>query len=197
MYTAICYVTALASPWEEFLATKPLWPTGTAVGMTLGKAGMGLLVVAMLCAVISGINGFYMSASRLIYSMAKFNALPKKFSKLSSNSTPKNAILFILFISLFAPWFGREVLGWIVDMCSVGITIAYLLTSVVATRMSLKEGNKLIATTGILGIAVSIGFLVLLLVPNMPGFLAPQSLIMLGVWSVIGLLFFTFQKIKA
>ncbi len=32
----------------------------------------------------------------------------------------KSAILFATVISLIAPWFGREVILWIVDMSSLG-----------------------------------------------------------------------------
>ncbi len=194
MYVCMTLVTAAYEPWEGFLASAPLWPTGESVNAVTGTPGMVLLAIAMLCAVISGINGFYMSASRLIYSMSVFKALPPSFSKLSKTSTPKNAILFILLISLFAPWFGRQVLSWIVDMCSVGVSVAYFITSMVAFRRSKGESRPFIRVTGVLGMLVSLVFLALLLVPGMPGFLAPESLIMLGIWVVLGACFLLFKR---
>lgn len=195
MYTCLNLVTASAFPWEEFISSKELWPTGTAVRSVLGFPGMAILVTAMVCAVISGINGFYLSASRLIYSMAKNNVLPKSLGTLSKNATPAKAIIFVMVVSMFAPWFGREVLGWIVDMCSVGISIAYLITCYVAFKLSKNEKKK-IRVFGFLGMVVSVIFLVILLVPGMPGFLSPPSLIFLGIWTVLGIIFYLYKKHK-
>ncbi len=56
--------------------------------------------IALICAVLSGIIGFYMATSRLLYSMSREKALPAWFGKIEPKSkTPKNAILFIMAIS--------------------------------------------------------------------------------------------------
>ena len=187
MYSCLTLVTASAYPWEELIGARELWPSGIAVKSVLGNAGMTILVVAMLSAVISGVNGFYLSSSRLIYSMAKNNSLPKALGRLSHSGTPKNAILLVMCISMLAPWFGRQVLSWIVDMCSVGISAAYLITCLVAFKLARKEHNTKTAIFGALGVLVSAVFLVILLVPGMPGFLSMPSLISLGIWAVLGI----------
>ena len=80
----------------------------------LGKPGLVILGIALFCAVLSGIIGFYMATSRLLYSMSKDHVLPGWFGRLHPRyKTPMNAILFIMIISLCCPWFGRTVLnGW-------------------------------------------------------------------------------------
>ena len=37
----------------------------------MGKPGLIFLGIALICAVLSGIIGFYMATSRLLYSMAR------------------------------------------------------------------------------------------------------------------------------
>ena len=74
-----------------------------------------------------------MATSRLLYSMAKDHVLPGWFGRLHPRyKTPMNAIIFVMIISLFCPWFGRTVLNWIVDMSSIGAAIGYCFTSAAA-----------------------------------------------------------------
>ncbi len=196
MFSSIILITGSVFPWADFIGSNPEWATGQAVQEALGTVGMGVLLIAMLCAVISGINGFYISSSRLIYSIAGEGQLPKSFSKISQKGTPKNALIFVLIVSLTAPFFGREVLGWVVDMCSVGISAAYLITSLSAFKQGRADGLVKYQVSGIVGSIVSAGFLVLLLVPGMPGFLSTPSLIALGIWVVLGLGFFLASKVR-
>ena len=104
--------------------------------------------------------------------------------------TPVNAILFILVLSLIAPWFGREVLGWIVDMTSVGGAIGFLYTCSSAAVLAYRRKAYGYSAAGVLGAIISFAFVLLLLVPGMPGFLYEQALICLGIWVGLGILFY-------
>src|SRR5699024_12485636 len=51
------------------------------------------------------------------------------FSKLHTKyETPYVAIIFTVIVSSVASWFRCEVLVWVVDMSSIGVSIAYLYT---------------------------------------------------------------------
>lgn len=192
LYIAVCSVTAIGiKPWQELLADRNNWPTGFVVRNTIGLAGLIVLGIAMFCAVVSGMNAFYISTSRLMYAMANEGSLPRIFGKLSpKHGTPRNAIIFIMFISLFAPWFGREILLWIVDMTSVGAAIVFAYTTASAAIMAKRHGHWGQVVIGIVGCIFSLFFLALLLIPGMPGYLAFQSRVILVVWIVIGFLFY-------
>jgi len=167
-------------------------PTFYAGYALLDTWGLVFLGVAVLGAILSGIIGFYMATSRLLYSMAKEKVLPSWFGKLGAHNTPKNAILFTMAISLIAPFFGRTVLGWIVDMSSIGAAIGYGYTSLAAFRFARKEGNRSIQITGVIGVAMALMFCILLLVP-IPMFncsLGKESYLCLGIWVVLGILFY-------
>lgn len=123
----------------------------------------------------------------MIYAVSLEEALPKCFSKLHPiYGTPTRAIVFIWIISIIAPWFGREVLNWIVDMTSVGSALVFVYTTASAYKISKRNGDIKQEITSIAGCFFSVCFLGLLLIPGMPGFLSEQSLIVLGVWSLIG-----------
>ncbi|MBP5207246.1 MAG: APC family permease [Clostridia bacterium] len=208
VYVVLNTVTAAVIPegyesWTAYIDDMPnlsgliSLPTFHAGYQLLGTAGVVFLGVAVLGAILSGIIGFYMATSRLLYSMAKEKVLPGWFGELHGKyKTPAHAILFVLIVALIAPFFGRTALGWIVDMSSIGAAIGYGYTSLAAFRFAKKENSKGIMVTGIIGVVMALAFIVLLLVP-IPVFncsLGKESYICLGVWIVLGVIFYFTAK---
>lgn len=204
VYAILNTVTAMVVPegyatWAEYIDAMPeldgllSLPTFNAAHTLLGNAGLVFLGVAVLAAILSGIIGFYMATSRLLYSMSKEKVLPAWFGKLHGKyKTPANAILFVMIIALVAPFFGRTALGWIVDMSSLGAAIGYGYTSAAAFKFARKEKNVPIQISGIIGTILAIMFMVLLLVP-IPMFncsLGKESYICLIIWIVLGIIFY-------
>lgn len=198
VYVILNTITASVLPWEEMIAMGYDWPTGEAVEIIMGKTGLVFLGTALICAVLSGIIGFYMATSRLLYSMAREKALPSWFAKIDEKTkTPKNAIFFVMLISLVAPWFGREVLGWVVDMSSIGAAIGYGYTCL-ATYKTLKanpqDHKPVLKVLSIVGALFAGIFVCLLIVPGMPSYLVFESRVCLVVWIVLGLVFYLRTK---
>ena len=96
----------MAGEWVVLVAAEEL----------LGGFGKVLIGVGVSCAVLSGIMGFYLASSRLMYSMARDGYLPAWFGRVDEKyGTPKNAMIFCVIVSLSGPILGREALGslWI------------------------------------------------------------------------------------
>ena len=210
VYVILNTVTAATIPegyesWVAYIDDMPnldgllSLPTFHAGYQLLGTAGVAFLGIAVLGAILSGIIGFYMATSRLLYSMSKESVLPKWFGELDGKyRTPAHAILFVLIIALIAPFFGRTALGWIVDMSSIGAAIGYGYTSIAAYQFAKKENDKRIMMTGIIGGIMALVFIVLLLVP-IPVFncsLGKESYICLIVWVLLGSVFYLFSVKK-
>ncbi|MBQ8171061.1 MAG: APC family permease [Oscillospiraceae bacterium] len=216
LYIVLNTITAAVVPdgyanWTEYIAAAgslegiKSMPTFNAAETLLGIPGLIILSIALFCAVLSGMIGFYMATSRLLYSIAKDNVLPSAFAKLHPKyKTPYVAILFVMGISLIAPWFGREVLGWIVDMSSIGAAIGYAFTSA-ATFMTIRkyrDAGAGLKINSVIGTLFSLAFVVMLLSPKEWGYggLGIQSRIALVVWCVLGVVMFVvshFKKKKA
>jgi len=195
MYVVMILSTASVMPWQELVAMDTIWATGSTVSESLGKVGLAFLGVAVTMAILTGINGFFVASSRLIFSMGRARVLPAWFSSVhETHGTPHNAILFTCAVSLVAPWMGREVILWIVDMSAVGTSVGYLYTCVaafvVARGMRGRPGALSQKIFSAAGAAMAIGFLVLLLVPGMPAFMARPSWIALAAWVALGTVFF-------
>lgn len=181
-----------------------LWLTGAVTSGAFGYIGLVILSIAIIMGIFTGLNGFLMSSSRLLFSMGRSGIMPSVFSKLHSKyKTPYVAIIFLVAITLIAPWLGRTALTWIVDMSSTGVSIAYFITCLSAARLFSydKTSNTygpVYKTLAILGTFVSFIFLLLLLIPSSPAGLSMPSYIALFSWLIIGLIFFIvrYPKLK-
>src|SRR5699024_9827334 len=187
-------------------AENHLWGTGAVIQELLGPIGLIILVVALSMGIFTGLNGFTLAGSRLLFSMSRAKILPKSFSKLHPKyNTPHIAIIFTIAISAAAPWFGREALVWVVDMSSIGVSIAYLYTCITAFKLfkwSANEGENgfkeevspLKKSISFVGIIASITFIGLLLIPGSPAFLGIESRIALVIWVLLGIIFYLFKR---
>lgn len=166
----------------------------------LGKFGKILIGIAVSSAVLSGIMGFYLATSRLMYAMARDGYLPKVFGRIHPKyGTPYIAIIFCIIVSLSGPVLGREALGWFVDMSAIGASIGFFAASA-ATIVTInrdKDGSSALKAAAYLGCMFSLSFIFLQLIP-IPGLdgvhFCKQSYIMLGVWVISGILFFCRQR---
>ena len=179
----------LAGDWVLLVAAEEL----------LGTFGKVLVGLGVSCAVLSGIMGFYLASSRLMYSMSNDGYLPKTFGKLNRYNVPRNAMIFCLIISCTGPILGREALGWFVDMSAIGASIGYFFTcaSTIKTMKRDKDGSIGLKILAVTGVAFSAIFIILQLFP-IPGLegvhFCKESYIMLGVWIIIGAIFYFKQR---
>ncbi|MFW3616800.1 APC family permease [Billgrantia antri] len=197
-YSVLIVATAIAMPWTELVAGAPVWGTGEVVQGVLGNLGLAVLALALLMGIATGLNGFYLSTSRLLFAQGRAKFLPEAFARLHPvHNTPSAGILFTCGICLLAPWFGREVLLWIVDMAATGVAIAYFYCCAVAFKCfkwtpdcagQHYEGcvSPFKKTLSLLGAASSLFFLSLLLIPGSPGALGLPSWIALVAWGGLG-----------
>ncbi len=193
LYACVTFSVGSIIPYPELLMQEHAWATGTVAHMALGKLGGLVLGTAVLGAVCTGMNGFYLATTRLLFSIARGKFLPPWFSAVHPvYRTPHNAILFTLGISLLTPWAGRAVVGWIVDMCSVGTIIAYIFTCLTCYKILAARGTN--NTLTILGAIASFIILGLLTIPGSPAVIGTEPWILLAIWIVLGIAFYMVQR---
>ncbi len=202
VYTANNTIAAAAlSNWPDLIINSEStpWLLLAAAEHLLGLPGKILVGIAVSCAVLSGIMGFYMASSRLMFSMSRDGYLPAIFGKLDSKyGVPRNAMLFCLAISLCGPILGREALGWFVDMSAIGASIGFGFTclSTLVTMKKDGDGKPFGKIMAVIGSLFSVAFMVLQLIP-IPGLsgvhFGKESYIMLVVWIVLGIIFYLFK----
>ena len=182
----------MAGDWVLLIAAEEL----------LGTFGKVLIGAGVSCAVLSGIMGFYLASSRLMFSMSRDGYLPKTFSKVDPRfGTPRNAMIFCIVVSLSGPILGREALGWFVDMSAIGASIGYFFTSAstIVTTRRYGDGTHFLKAMAVTGVCFSIAFMILQLIP-IPGLsgvhIGKESYMMLIAWIILGAVFYIYQKNK-
>ncbi|MDD3417631.1 MAG: APC family permease [Lachnospiraceae bacterium] len=202
IYGAMALVTDTVIPWQDVLSltdstgTLVKWHTGAILEMAMGKIGVGFVAIAVCMGIFTGMNGFFMTSSRLIFGMARAKMLPSLFGKVHKKyNTPHTCIIFTMIVCCICPFFGREVISWVVDMCSVGTAFGYFFTCAGAFILLKKYGdpnddNKIHPAVALAGCMISIAILLLLVIPGSPAFMAPQSFIALIIWVLMGTAFY-------
>ena len=192
LYSCVTFSVGSVIPYKDLLAQNHAWATGAVAEMALGDLGGLVLGTAVLGAVCTGLNGFYLATTRLLFSIARGKFLPKWFGEIHPKyHTPHNAIIFTMLICLLTPWAGRSVVGWIVDMCSVGTVIGYLFTCLTCYKMFAARGEKNIMT--VLGAIASFVILGLLTIPGSPAIIGTEPWILLVIWVAMGVAFYSVQ----
>ncbi len=162
-----------------------------------------VLIIGGMAGIITSWNSFFMGGSRAIYALAEAKSLPQFLTKIHPKyKTPTTAILLIGFISTIAPFFGEEMMQWLTNAGGVGAVLAYMMVSISFAVLRKKEPDlkrpykvkrfKLVATCAI---AMS-AFMLLLYMPGMPSGLGVPEWIIVGAWSLLGIVFYIYAKRK-
>lgn len=167
-------------------AAREQWALGTAVLQNMGYIGFTLLVISLIGAVSGGINGFMLGSSKLIGSLSKYKLIPSKYKKENSEGVYANAIKFIATVSLIAPWFGREVIIYIVDMSSLLAAVSYFYVCYISFKITKTKDRYISAVGGL----VSIIFIGLLIIPGSPAMLSVPSIILMIIWALLGFAYY-------
>ena len=184
--------------WTEYITNldqytgKAGLPTFFAAHTALGNAGTMLLGVSALGAIFTGLIGNYIALSRLLCALSDDGLFPAWFGSRTQGYVPNKALLSIMGISLLLPFFGRTAISWIVDVTTVGATIAYALASASAWKLSRQNHETKYAVIGLAGVMISILFALEFLIPNLLSIstLSMESYLILTIWSMLGFLYF-------
>ena len=177
--------------------------TATAMEKVFNSTVMAkVLIVGGLCGVITSWNSFLIGGSRAIFSMAESRMIPGRFSVLNKkHRTPVNALLLIGVLSLAAPFFGRTMLVWISDAASFACCLAYCMVSMSFVILRKKEPDLyrpfLVKHYKLVGIVASVlsGLMVVLyLIPSSGSSLTVQEWIIVGGWTILGVIFYIICK---
>ena len=188
------------SSWPEYISHLGSYqgiqglPTFFAAESLLGTFGTVVLGITTLGAIMTGLIGNYIAASRLLFALAEDHMMPESFGKLDKNGVPKNAVLFILCVSVFMPFLGRTAISWIIDVTTVGATIAYAYVSACAFKRAKEENNKPVLAVGIVGFLISVLFVLYFLIPSLLAVdtLSMESYLILSAWGILGLVYFLY-----
>ncbi len=197
---AVCALPEGCAGWMDYISELGSYsgikglPTFHAAKTLMGAIGPVALGLTALGAIFTGLVGNTIASSRLLYAMTEDDMMPKWMGRLDEHGVPRNAIVFVLAISAVLPLLGRTAISWIVDVTTVGATIAYAYTSAAAAKSGRLDGNRRARTIGFVGMAISLMFMLYFLIPNLMAVktLSAESYLILAAWGILGFLFFLY-----
>ena len=161
-------------------------PTFNAARAVLGKAGIVIIALASISAILTGIIEAYRAMINMLTTMAEDKIIFSGFSK------SVYSILFIMILSIVISLLGRNTLSWFVDLTSLGAIIAYGYTSAAAFKIARYERNKKIMALGLIGTIISVAFAIVQLVPHLAALdtMESEAYLLFSIWSLLGFVFF-------
>ena len=199
-FSAITVLPPGYADWPAYINDLPnlsgleSLPVFYAVHQVMGPVGLFVLDLATIGAVFTCMICFALGISRLLFAMALEGALPAWFGQLHTRyGTPANTLICVFAVAFALSFLGRSVLSWIVDVSSVGASIAFLYASLATMHTAAREGKTAWRIAGAFGVVMSGLFIALLLVPiaalnNMHDM---GSYVLLVTWVVLGVNLFT------
>ena len=168
------------------------FPAFYAARQHMGTAGVLILMGSLLGLVITSLIGNTMALSRLFFALGTDRVLPEKLGQVNEQGQPSRAIMLIAGISLIAPFAGRNAIGWIVDVTTIGAVLIYSFVSAAALKTARLQGSRIEKFTGLAGLLFMIGFGISLMLPNLVsrGDMDKETFFFFIVWILLGLLMF-------
>ena len=179
--------------------------TADAMAKAFGTSVMAkVIIVGGMCGIVTSWNSFMIGGSRALYSMAESYMIPKVFAKLHpKHKTPVNALILIGILTMLAPFAGRVMMVWICDAGNFGCCLAYCMVSISFLILRKKEPDmprpyrvpayKFVGTMAVL---LSGCMVLVYCIPGSGGTLIMQEWMMVGAWSLLGIVFFAVCKLK-
>ena len=163
-----------------------------------------VLIVGGMCGIVTSWNSFLIGGSRAMYSMAESYMIPKVFAKLHPKyKTPTVALGLIGVLSVAAPFFGRQMLVWVVDAGNFGCCLAYCMVALSFLILRSKEPEmarpykiKHYKIVGVIAVLMSGIMVAMYIIPNSGCALVPQEWVMVGGWIALGAVFFVICRVK-
>ena len=196
-YISMTLISVAAVPdgfatWQDYISSldrlsgTTAVPTFFVVGHFMGDAGIVIMTVTAVSAILTGIIGGYRATTRILSTMAEDRILSERFSRTTYS------ILFIMGISIVLAFLGRNSLNWFVDLTSFGAIIGFGYTSAAAWKIARAEGNRARVAGGIVGTVFSVLFGIVQLVPRLTAMeaMGSQAFLMLSLWCLVGFIFY-------
>ena len=81
LYALVLIAVAIIIPYTDLLGQNHSWTTGAVANMAFGRFGGVILAIPVMAGIFTGMNGFFMATTRLLFSMGRGKFLHPWFVK--------------------------------------------------------------------------------------------------------------------
>ena len=204
IFTALLGMPSEYGSWPEYLAYLHTfsgidgYPVALAAQDAFGSFGIVIFFAAAIAATLTGLVGFFLSISRLVYQMAEDEALPTFLRRVHpTRGTPVNAIWTVVVLSLVLLAL-LNTFDAIEELASVATSVGYGYVSLCALRKALEKRSRLYIATGLMGVLFCAFWIFFLLVPvpQVSASISAEGKIFLVIWIFAGITAYAFSRRK-
>ena len=205
VYILICQLSISVFPdnynnWYEYLTSSnsltglDAIPAFYVMHRYLGVPGLVMFIIALLAILMTSLIGNMIALSNLLHSMSEDGVFPKFFTKVDKYGNPRNIIIALTIFTAIMLFFGRVLIGWIVDINTFCGIIVYTYISIITIKQSRRDINKgrEAMTMGVTGLLLCIIFAISVIVNDFINldYLAKESILIFVVWAVAGFIYY-------
>ena len=204
MYILCCQLCISTFPdqyhnWYEYLTSSEKLegydgvPLFYVINHYIGVGGVVMFAIALFAILATSIIGNLYALCGLINSMAGDGVFPKFLSKKDDNDVNRNIIFVMTGLAFVMLFFGRVLIGWIVDINTICATIVYTYIAAIAVYQARKDENKKALTIGIVGLVIGAAFAIFLTITSVISidWIEKEAVLIFFVWAILGFIFYT------
>ena len=205
IYVLMCLLCISAFPeeysnWYEYLtSTHQLSgldgiPAFYVMHHHLGVAGVVIFLIALFAIIATSLIGNIYGLAGLISTMARNGMLPKIFTLRDKHDNHVGAIIFVTVLTFIMIFFGRVLIGWIVDVNNICGVIVYTYIAIITMYQARKDRHKLGWIIGLIGLIFGIAFALTIVVSSLTSvdWIESESILIFFIWAVVGFGYYTF-----
>lgn len=201
-YIFMIIAVPMAMPWQNILGLSIPAAEVYEIGLKLPIMSK-LILIGALCGLITTLNSFYVAGARVLMTLGRAGFLNDSFSRVHPvYKTPYFSNTLIAIITLLGPFVGKKLLLPIINICSLGFMIAWLMVCMSSIKLKRKSKDKSNNNGWVwiryMSVGLSILMIMLLILPSSPGALKwPIEWGLVGIWTITGtILYFTSNQAK-
>lgn len=182
-YVAIIGTVSGLVPWKTL--TTQNFATAVAFREAFGSEVISQFIMgAALVSLLKVFNANFLTGSRLVFALGRRGMIPSAMGNIHPIfQTPTNAVWFCACVTLIGTLLGRVILIPVTEVGSMCSALGWTVTCAAFARTH-NTGTKV----AWLGVAVAFTFVMLKLIPMIPGSFGKWEYVSLGIWVLLGLL---------
>ena len=205
IYILMCELCINAFPdeytnWYEYLtSTHQLSgldgiPAFYVMHRYIGVPGVVLFCIALFAILATSLIGNIYGLAGLISTMARNGMLPKILTKKDKYDNHVSAITLIVALTFVMIFFGRVLIGWIVDVNNICGVIVYTYIAIIVMRQAKKDHERKAWIIGLIGLIIGVAFALTTVISSVTSvdWIASESILIFFIWAIIGFGYYAF-----
>jgi basic amino acid/polyamine antiporter, APA family len=183
-YVIVIAAVGYVAPWRQLTGER--FMTAVAFQRAVGSRWIvSVILAAALLSLFKVFNGNFVASSRVLFALGRRGLVDRRVSAVHPrNQTPSVAVVCIGLTTAGCMFLGDAILVPISEVGSVASAIGWLAACAAYYRMRPSGGQRAVAATGV---AVGLVFILMKIVPLVPGHFTGYEWLALGIWAALGL----------